>query len=210
MKETVSGYEVRGDWEAVVELGERITTALREDGCSSAELAEWDEWRPKRHDRVAEEIREKTVEQAHLSEGPGERADKSPGEDLLKAGDELSSAYERLDDTTEAIDRWRESIQYLTRAADSVSRGVVRSVEDVVYKRLMTKAAPFYFDNELVSASLQRKRGLHGSGEFVFEVAVDERRREAIGDYLEAERDVHPSVETAAERVAIAEGHDRP
>jgi hypothetical protein len=217
MEETVSGFKVKGDWSDVVEHGERITAALESAGCEGDAYDEWNEWRPKAPERIDEDIREKTAEQAHVGEGPGERADQTPGDDVLNAGEELTRAYDELDeaDSKEALDCWRGSVGYLVRAADSASRKVVRSVEDVVYKRMMTLVAPFYFDNELVSANLQRTGRPGAERRFTFEVNVNDDDlkasvSESLASYEERVDRWHIEAETETENVEAVEGVEPP
>jgi hypothetical protein len=163
MEESVSGFSVTGSWGDVVEHGERVTRALSEladDGFDvpDDQFEEWDDWRPKVHERLDEDVNQKTAQQASVDEGRGERAGKDPDEDLRTAGEKLSESYEKLeDDADEAVDKWGESIDYVARAADSASRKALRKVEGVVYRRVMTQMSPYYFDNDLVSANLQRQ-----------------------------------------------------
>jgi hypothetical protein len=176
MEESISGFKERGGWNDIVEHGERITHALSEFGADGEAFEEWDEWRPKSHERLSEDVNEKTAEQASIAEGEGERAGKDPNDDLKSAGEKLSESYEHLDDTDEAVDSWSESVEYVARAADSAGRKAVRTVEDTVYKNVMTQVAPYYFDNDLVSANLQRT-GSAREGEYagyVFEVNVND------------------------------------
>lgn len=185
MKKGVSGFIVEGEWDDVVEHGDRITVALRDTGYSGEALEEWDDWRPKTHERLREDIREKTAEYAHLKDGPGERANQSPVDDVQEASDELTDAYERLDNIDEALARWRASVRYLGRAADSTSRKVIRTVEDVVYKRVMSRTSPFYFDNKLVSANIRRSNRANGPV-YTFEVNVnDDDLKAVVSDRLE-------------------------
>jgi len=190
MQESVSGFEVRGDWADVVEHGERITRALRDAGVSGEGFEEWNEWRPKAEERIDEDVNEKTAEQASIAEGKGEKAGKGAGEDLQAAGEKLSESYERVEegDGDGALERWGESIGYATRAADSAGRKAIRAVEDAVYRRVMTQLAPYYFDNELISANIQRTTRGDDDEAFVFEVNVndDELKREVserLADY---------------------------
>ena len=157
MEESISGFKVRGDWGDVVEHGERIALALREVGVDGDAYYEFDEWRPKTHERIDEDVSEKTAAQASVDEGKGERAGKSPGDDLQTAGEKLTESYEKVEenDTESARERWGESIEHVARAADSASRKALRKVEDTVYRKVMTQMAPYYFDNELVSANVQ-------------------------------------------------------
>ncbi len=45
-------------------------------------FAEWDEWRPKPHEHIEDDISEKTAEQASVDEGKGEKVGESPTEDI--------------------------------------------------------------------------------------------------------------------------------
>lgn len=159
MDESVTGFIERGAWSDVVELGERITRALKDcdiDPASDA-FEEWNEWRPKSHERLDEDVNEKTAQQASVGESAGEKAGKEPDEDIKTAGEKLSESYESLNESTsEAVDKWNESIDYVARAADSAGRKAIRTVEGAVYKNVMTRIAPYYFDSELISANLQR------------------------------------------------------
>ncbi|WP_226004793.1 DUF5828 family protein [Natrinema salinisoli] len=228
MEESISGFKVRGDWGDIVEHGERITRALRDvdvhdpDQEYGAQFAsafeEWDEWRPKAHETLDSDVSEKTADQASVEEGKGEKAGKEPDEDIKTAGEKLSESYERLedDDAEGAVGNWKESIDYVARAADSASRKALRRVEDTVYQNVMTQLAPYYFDNELVSANVQQAARNGGNGEqFVFEVNVnDDDLKEAVSDRLaEYEDEIdrwHVEVEKDTDAAEAIEGAEAP
>jgi len=176
MEESVSGFKIRGAWGDVVEHGERITRALRDADVDGDAFEEWDEWRPKSHERLRDDVSEKTAEQASVAEGEGEKAGKDPDEDLQTAGERLSESYEHVEngDSDEAVERWSESLGYVARAADSAGRRALRRVENTVYQRVMTQIAPYYFDNELVSANIQKSTRGEGDVEFIFEVNIND------------------------------------
>ncbi|EMA44244.1 DUF5828 family protein [Halococcus saccharolyticus] len=217
MEESISGFKIRGGWNDAVEHGERITHALAELGVEGEAFSEWDEWRPKSHERLGEDVNEKTAEQASIEEGEGEKAGKEPNEDLLSAGEKLSESYDRLDDPDEAVDSWGESLDYVARAADSAGRKAVRTVEDTVYRNVMTQVAPYYFDNELVSANLQRSgRAREGDDVgYAFEVNVnDDDLKEQVSDRLaEYDDEVdrwHVDTPKNVEALEAAEGGEVP
>ena len=226
MEESISGFETRGDWGDVVEHGERITQALREVGVADGQRGDaqqtafeaWDEWRPKVHERLSRDVEEKTAEQASVSEGEGEKAGEAPSDDLRTAGEKLSESYEEVEngDGERAIRRWQDSIDHVVRAADSAGRRAVRSVEDTLYRRVMTQLAPYYFDNELVSANLQKTTRDGGDGPtFVFEVNVnDDEVKAAVSDRLaEYEDEVdrwHVDTQKTVEAAEAAEGAEPP
>jgi len=218
IEESVSGFKTRGGWIDVVEHGERITQALTElveDDEIETEfdegvLDEFDEWRPKSHERLDEDVNEKTAEQASVDEGKGEQAGKGPDEDLQKAGEKLSESYENLDEPDEAIDKWGESVDYVARAADSAGRKALRKVEDTVYRNVMTQIAPYYFDNELVSANLQRT-GDEDRPEYIFEINVNDddlkvRVSNLLSDFDTSVDRWHVNTEKVTEAVEAAEG----
>ena len=226
MEESISGFKVRGEWPRVVEHGERITHALREAGVHDPEadydaalaraFEEWEDWRPKAHESLETEVSEKTADQASVQQGKGERAGKNPDEDLKTAGRKLSESYERLeaDDQDGAVGNWKESIDYVARAADSASRKAIRRVEDTVYQRVMTQLAPYYFDNELVSANIQQSNR-NGEPEFIFEVNInDDRLKSTVSERLAEYEDTidrwHVDIEKDTDAAEAIEGAEPP
>ena len=214
MEESISGFKHRGSWGDIVEHGERITRALHDAGVDNEAFEEWNEWRPKSHERMGEDIKEKTAAQAHVAEGKGEQAGESPGEDLQTAGEKLAESYENLDEPEEAVGKWGESIDYVARAADSAGRKAMRKVEDTVYKNVMTQMSPYYFDNDLISANLQRV-GRGEGGEYVFEVNVNDddlkiRVSNKLADFDSEVDRWHVNTEKETASVEAAEGVDAP
>jgi len=213
MQDSISGFKVRGTWPEIVEHGERVVRALRESENSSEALAEFDEWRPKAHERLSEDVNEKTADQASVGEGEGEKAGQSPDEDILSAGEKLAESYENLEgeDTEEAVETWTDSISHVTRAADTAGRKAIRRLEDTVYRKVMTRFTPYYFDNELVSANICRTR----DHDYIFEININERDlKDEARDHLETfESDVerwHVDTEKATEVAEHVDGVETP
>ncbi|PSP64867.1 hypothetical protein BRC79_09425 [Halobacteriales archaeon QH_8_67_27] len=193
MEESVSGFKTRGGWVDTVEHGERMS-----------------------HERLDEDVNEKTADQASVEEGKGEKAGKDPDEDLQTAGEKLTESYERLEDedTDEAVDKWGESLDYVARAADSAGRKAVRKVEDAVYRNVMTQIAPYYFDNELISANLQRVSD-DDRPEYIFEINVNDddlkiKVSNKLADYESTVDRWHVDTEKATEAAEAAEGVEAP
>lgn len=225
MEESISGFRVVGDWGTVVEHGERITQALRDlgienddgdDGRFAAAFDEWNEWRPKAHEDFERDVKEKTAEQASVDEGEGEREGTEPDEDLQTAGEKLSASYAALEDreVDEAVETGTEALDRAARAADSVSRKAVRTVEKSVYRHVMTQLAPCYFDNELISANVQRPIGDDGD-RFSFEVNVTDDALKAevstlLGRYEDEVDRWHVDVEKNTEPLEAIEGAEIP
>jgi len=224
MEESISGFKVRGGWGDVVEHGERITHALREEHVEDSPAArasafeEWNEWRPKAHERLSKDVNKKTADQASVSEGKGEKAGKAATDDVKTAGEKLSESYKRMEngDDEGAVKRWHDSIEYVTRAADSASRKAIRTVENTVYRKVMTQLAPYYFDNVLISANIQKTtRGASDEETFIFEVNVNDDALKAavserLGEYEDTIDRWHVTTEKMTDTVEAAEGVEAP
>ena len=213
MEESISGFKQRGSWGDIVEHGERITRALHDAGADGAAFDDWDEWRPKSHERLNEDVNVKTAEKAAVGEGQGEKAGKAPDEDLQTAGEKISESYEKVGegDNEGALESWQDSIDYVARAADSAGRKALRAVEGTVYRKVMTQLAPYYFDNELVSANIQKTTRGEGEDTFIFEVNVnDDHLKDEVSRRLgEYENEIdrgHLDTEKESETVEAVEG----
>lgn len=216
--ETLGGFELTGSWTEIAEFGERITKGLdqldTEDVGFDFEEAfeEWNEWRPKHYDGESE-IGEKTAEQASVEEGAGEEKDVSASEDLEQSNEKLNDSYEDLskENLEEAAESWWESVQHAGRAADTIGRKTIRTVEEAVYKHIMTSISPYYFDNQLLSANLKPKNG----GEFRLEVNINpDELRNKFKEQLDFEERWHSDkeefsdIEANKEQVEQTEGID--
>jgi len=217
MEEGVAGFKLSGDWGEIVEHGERITKALIDANADEEypeAFEEWDDWRPKSDELLEGELREKTAEHASVEEGKGEQAGKAPNEDVKTAGQRLTESYESLEEDIEtAVEKWQDSVNHVARAADSAGRKALRSVEDTVYRRVMTQIAPYYFDNELVSANVTR--GGDAEAPFVLEVNVNDddlktEVSERLAEYADEIDRWHVDTEKETDNAEAAEGVDAP
>lgn len=199
METVLTGFKHTGKWEEIVIMGEIISDilddAVSEDFRDSFER--WDSWRPKIDEDLEKEVTEKTADEASVNEGEGEEKDKNASDDLKKAGEKLSDSIDTFSEedknaATDGVKESQESAKYVGRAVDSLSRKALRKVEKTVYKNVMTKVSPYYFDSELISANLTQESRLVNNNEkddgYTFEVRItDDEIRDKIEDQLEKE-----------------------
>lgn len=196
----VSGFQVEGSWEAVVRHADRVSRALlraladREQPAEPWEnraFGQWEEWRPRDDEQLEEDVADRTAEQASVSEGPGEKEGVGVREDLADAGRKLDEATDRVQDEglDEAARSVGESVERTARAADQAARRALRALEENLYRHVVTRISPYYFDNRLVSANLERL----GDDEFRFEVDVkQDELKPAVREELEAMEEEGP------------------
>jgi hypothetical protein len=159
--ESISGFKVTGDWVDVVKHGEKIAFALEELNNNEEynienEINEYDEWRPKSSENIREDINKKTAEKAMMSENKQEKEANKPQKDMKIAGEKVIYSYKDLGEPDEVFKNWTESIGYAARAFNVAARKSIRQVEKSVYQNLMTAVSPYYFDNNLISANMNR------------------------------------------------------
>lgn len=197
MQHGISGYQVEGTWDQVVDHGDTISELLHDLGASShprmdstdfdAALSEWDAWRPSNEDSLDEEVRERTAELASLPPSEGERRGLSPTRDLKLAGKVLVQGPERIPDggATEFFARIAEAGRLSLRAADTGFRKLFRNAEEAVYLHVMTRVSPCYFDNRVVSANIQRTPGADDAYRFEININNDDLKH-TVSDRLDA------------------------
>ncbi len=181
MEERISGFRAQGDWTNVVAHGDLISQALRDLGSKAhprmdprrfrEALHEFEHWRPRPGETFEEDLRPRTAEQASLVRGEGEQKGRSTGEDLERAGQALVAPGSVAYVDASVIRRLWEASRLTGRALDTGLRGALRRFEEAIYEHLMTRAAPCYFDNRIVSANLAKLA--NDQDEYSFEININ-------------------------------------
>lgn len=185
-KKSVSGFEKSGSWSDIVEHGRHVTLAFALENISGVDFEKWEQWRPKHHERLGMGLVEKTAEQASLNETVGERRGSPPLETFEIAVEKFEKAIVNVTDATEGtIGRGLRALIRSAYALWAGGRKGLRAVENLVYRRLMTRVSPCYFDTELVNANIGHTNRLTTTESYVFEVNVnDDALAERIEDHL--------------------------
>jgi len=149
VEEDSFGYSLEGSWDEVVRFGEEIISTFEEHGVEQETISEWDAWRPRSGEKE-DEMRNKTVEKAKVEEGD------KPSDGVAETAKNLSETGKKTTEGEigEAAEKASEASKSAGKAVEDASRGVVRAVEDRVYRRI-TKTNPMYFDSEDFNASLE-------------------------------------------------------
>lgn len=166
METRLSGFRVEGAWENVVAHGDEISRSLRALGASAhprmehdeyrEAVREWEEWRPRIAETLEKDVRPRTAEKASLVEGEGERRGKPPVQDLEKAGSALVAPSDHARVNASILTRIIEASRLTARAFDTSLRSAFRYIEEGIYQNLMTRMAPCYFDNRVLSANIEQ------------------------------------------------------
>lgn len=143
-KQSVSGYSVEGSWSDIVEMGERLVFALdnsQDIEKFSEELKEFNRWRPKVHESLDPDIKSKTSKKASLD---------------IKSSENTQSEYFRNMIQSGKSCLFRDCLKQFYNILRSFPRKAFRKTEMFVYEDVMTQISPYYFDNRLVSANIDK------------------------------------------------------
>lgn len=187
-EESVSGFKITGDWNRIVEHGERISYTLDKIGIKDyqPELDEYNKWRPKTPEDSSD-ISEKTADSASIDTTEDEKPKDEIDMAKQKASDSVSDISDI--DTSDAYSDSAESAKHTINAIKSVTKETFRKSERIVYENIMTKMSPYYFDNSLVSANISKK----SENEFSFEININiDEIKEEVSDNLQ---DIYDNVE---------------
>jgi uncharacterized FlaG/YvyC family protein len=191
MKKSHLGFEQEGDWYEIVAFGEKAYVAAKqsielmdipeEDREKLRSLAEeFDDWRPKIEEQTRKEVSDKTADNASGEPPETEQIQ----EKVESAGKNMKESMDAVEenDPKKAGSHWKETTESLVLASGGTLQRILHRVEKSVYKNIMTLLSPYYFDNELFSASLWKK----SSGEYTLElVPNNDKFRSVFAEELE-------------------------
>lgn len=190
MKETVSGVKVKGEWKDVVNKGEEVAEVLEEEDDEGAQ--EWEEWRPREGDDFHAENREKTVEKASVKESRLEKEGKSiPAETGEAVKDAEKAVVDAAGgDVREASNRTRNAVTRTAFSIGAAGKKAFRWFESFVYRHVMVRTNPHYFDGKLLSAVIERKDGvIRRKATEEYELSVDVNDKELRDDIVDKVKD---------------------
>lgn len=197
MEKGISGFQVDGSWDQIVDHGDRISRILHELGASAHPrmsrgayddaLAEWDRWRPRPADSLDEDLRPRTAKQASLNPKNGDHGTEAALQDLGRAWRALLDGPERIPDggASAWLSRLTEATRLSSRAVATGVQHAAKSAEEAVYLHVMTQLSPCYFDNRVVSANLERQPG---SDAYSFEININsDELKDRVGTEIDAD-----------------------
>jgi len=154
---TTSGLEFEGDWEEICDFSEELEMVMELYLEDKDEIEEYDDWRPREKD-TEEDMKEKTAEEAAVKEKDIENGFDGAKEELGEAEEKLADS---VHDVLNGIDPSRdlkEALLKIEKVVEVESVRSIRKVEETIYKKLMLKFNPYYFDTEDFSVNLERKK----------------------------------------------------
>jgi len=173
-EETNSGIKKKGDLEDIAEFSEEVKDVLDSSNVEKDSIKQFESWRPKKNDND-EEIREKTVKKASISEKDSEKESEGLKKDFSKAGEAVKDAGKKVENGKNPGNTLKKIPKHIIRPLNSISVKTLRRLEEGVYWN-MTRFNPYFFDASEFSADLRKRKG-----SYVMDVNVpDEKHRDDL------------------------------
>lgn len=179
MQEMMAGLKVTGDWEDLVDTAEQIGEVLKTSDAEDESVEDWEHWRPRKDERFRKEVRDKTVEQACVKENTVEKEGKTARQEAGEAVEDIGEAVGNVAKgrPDQASQKTQEAVNELVLSVDTAARKLVRRCEAFLYRHIVTRTNPYYFESRTVTASLQENKTiLHAvwrkNGSVEYELAV--------------------------------------
>lgn len=163
-----------GSWNDIVDTTERVSSILKtaepndlDEEITESEINklsdEWDKWRPRNSEEFSREMRIKTAKQSCVKKPSLNRRERK--KKLEKAKNQMNKAVECADkkDFEEAKKCFFDSLTCIGKAVNSSVKRKVRAIEESIYKDIILKINPHYFDNNNLSVTLSKRWGASSS-----------------------------------------------
>ncbi len=157
MEITNSGLKFEGNWHEIVLFAHVLAHFLKDTAPHRESVEEYEEWMPE-EDEDEEDMIEKTADEACLDHYQVE-------DDFNGVHDELRDAEHKLKDSINDIAHGESPTKDLSEAAKDIEILVaaesiisLRKLERSIYKHIMLKFNPYYFDTEDFSVNLKKTR----------------------------------------------------
>jgi len=172
---------LEGEWQEVTgacaDFTEKLEKAHPQGGQNEDErLQEWAKWSPRKEDDEKELVK-RTASQARFE------PDKPPSEHLEKSKSHLNSLQEKLFSQNKAsnLPELNKSLKRGITALVSLLGLSLGKIEEFLYRKVILRTNPFYFDNSLISASFKKTNRFEVNGDDRYKLKVkihDEETKE--------------------------------
>lgn len=154
---TNSGLKFEGCWKEICDFSQELEEMMEKYLQSEEEIDEFEEWRPHLKDSD-EEMKDKTAEKATVDEKKIEKNFEGVKKELDEAEEKLLESIEDIRDGIDPCKDLKEALLEVEKVMGVESIRSLRTIEKTIYKRLMLKMNPYYFDTSDFSVNLEIKR----------------------------------------------------
>lgn len=156
VQETNAGLQFEGDWKEMCEYSKELEKAMDEYIEDQNEIDDFDDWRPHLEDDKGDMI-EKTAEEASINEEKVEEDFEGSKKTIEEAEEKLIESTEEISHGEDPSQEIKEGLHDLEKIFEVESVRSVKKIEKTIYKQLMLRFNPLYFDKEDFSINLDKK-----------------------------------------------------
>lgn len=178
---TNAGLKYEGSWEDICGFARNLETIIKKCVSNGDSIDKYNDWRPREDED--EDMTEKTAEKASMGRKQVEKDFNGTEKELQDAGKKLKNSVESVKNGNSPSKDIKDASKHISRVMGAKSVKSLRKMEKIIYKSIMLKFNPYYFDTEDFSVNLEEE-----GQNYILTINVpDEERRRRIKNTVQEE-----------------------
>ncbi len=155
---TNAGLRYKGSWNDICFFARNLQKAMKKCVPDHECVEQYDEWRP-REDEGEDELMVKTAEKAAIKPTRVEKRFNGTKRELSDARGEFKKSLEDVKNGKNPSKDIKDASKHIENVVEVKALESLRKMEETIYKRIMLRFNPYYFDTEDFSVNLEAKKG---------------------------------------------------
>ena len=182
---TNAGLKCKGSWDDICDFARELEGVMKECVANEDSIEQFDEWRPRENEDYSD-MTERTAEKAAIGEKHVEEEFNGAKQEMKDVEADVKKAFDDVINGGKAGEDIKDSSKHFERLVEAESVRSLRKIEEIIYKKIMLKFNPDYFDTENFSVNLEKNHE-----DYVLTINVtDEDNRKSIKDLVKREEEI--------------------
>ncbi len=180
---TNAGFKYEGSWEEICEFSKDLENIISHCIHKSDSIQHYHHWRP-REDDNEKDITDKTAEEAVIKKTKVEKEFDGTKEEIVEAEEKFKDSIKEVKNGHNPSKDLKEASKHMEKLVETKSIQSLRNMEEIIYKKLMLKFNPYYFDTEDFSVNIEDKKD-----RYILTINIsDENKRESMIEDISIEK----------------------
>ncbi len=179
---TNAGFKYHGSWENICNFARNLENVIKKCVTAEDSIERYHEWRP-REEEDDKDLKVKTAKEAVVRTKTCEREFNGTKEEIRDAELDLKKSVYDVENGRNPGEDIKDATKHLERILEVKSIQSIRNMEDTIYKWIMLRFNPCYFDTEDFSVNVEGKDDDYS---ITFNIS-DEKKRDEIKSILKEE-----------------------
>ena len=155
---TNAGFKYEGSWEDICEFSKDLENVITHCIHKSDSIKHYHHWRP-RLEESEKDITEKTAEEAAMKKKKVETEFDGTKDEIEEVEEKFKESIKDVKNGHNPSKDLKDATKHIEKLVETKSIRSVRKMEEIIYKKLMLKFNPYYFDTEDFSVNIEDNKG---------------------------------------------------